>query len=62
MQIADWEQIPIEQRNIALDARSAIPVRVLLDIADFYAVASIAAQRLNIFWVESVAIPRGRGV
>jgi hypothetical protein len=59
----EFERVPLEYRNIFYEAlRMRLPTRVLLDMADWWAVASIAAQRLNIFWVESVAVPKGRGI
>ena len=36
---------------------SSIPIRVILDIADFYAISDTDGQFLRIFWVESVALP-----
>jgi hypothetical protein len=36
---------------------SSIPIRVIIDIADFFAIADKGDQLLRVFWVESVALP-----
>lgn len=34
-----------------------VPIRILLDISDFFVIADHADQGLRIFWVESVRLP-----
>jgi hypothetical protein len=44
-------------QSLGTELGVGIPIRVLIDIADFWAISDTADQRLRIFWVEGVRVP-----